>query len=172
MENPPVFPAEFEQQHCPRVQLAKRLHRYEPHVDCRQFAECAFVPRGFGLTCETCRLHVSPVRGANGELLEPQDKYCEEIKEFYRQLDAYEADKAYDDIREHVKQSLAGFIGDPLTPDVVERMRTVLQELLPTPLSVTDVAPGVLPNSVVVTISTKSPPEELGHAARDAGSIA
>jgi hypothetical protein len=93
----PQFPKDFCLAHCPKVLEERRYRlRYTGERDDEadlQVAECAFVRRGYGLTCENCELHVSPCRRAGGELIYPQDKHHEAIKSYYDAVAAWEKEE-------------------------------------------------------------------------------
>lgn len=67
----PKFPQDFVDKHCPR----------------REFAECAFIPAGVGLTCENCKIFVSSF-----PCLHEIDHFYPSIRQYYDDIDKYEAE--------------------------------------------------------------------------------
>lgn len=89
------FPMEFVKKHCPKVLEARDWRKeYKLPKDDKEdesHAECAFNPAGVGLQCENCYLYIHSASKTRSSLLDrPADRFHDEIKKFYDEMDVYE----------------------------------------------------------------------------------
>lgn len=65
------------------------------------------------------------------------------------------------DLNERLRQKLVGYIGQPVTPEVQQRMADTLAmelpKLMPPLLHVVDVSPGVLPDQIIARVVIEEP---------------
>lgn len=88
----PKFPKGFEEKYCSQVSAARSWRKHfnleaDPEDDLAH-AECAFVRRGLGLECESCRFFLTrPIR-TNAE-----KEYLVAIEKYYADYAIYEKEE-------------------------------------------------------------------------------
>lgn len=83
----PEFPQDFVENHCPLVLEARKYRKIYQVAgnDDMFFAECAFVPRGIGMQCESCgKFLTKPYCGRKVD-----EEFLPKIKDYYQQMDVF-----------------------------------------------------------------------------------
>lgn len=93
----PIFPVKFVKRHCLKILEARawrKIYKVKDRTDDddMEFAECAFNPAGSGLECENCGKFICSIKPRN-----EADEFVEEIKQFYKDMEAYEKQQAKED---------------------------------------------------------------------------